>query len=372
MDLTAHQRYEHPQHVAAKDFAVHVHNEWGVGEETPEGGSGVLIFMSELDRTIFISRGDALANVLTDGRLQHAIENMKPFLRLGNFTGALVNVIGEIDFLVEKGPPRGWERIGEWWHEFGTFIAIVVFLLGTAFSIVRDDRRKREYAKVASQLSEIDEARARALQGQYEANSCPICLESFPPQTEGDVDRLGSDGKPLKLLRCGHVFDSDCWDEWVRNGRGQIRKCPICKEDVGVSISDRDTNEGRAPPSQTEHLVRRAVSNEDRGSSTSSESEQSRQDRDLERYNRERIFRLNRLSLRYPRVLESQTIQRWSSRNHHGSLARDPDFVRRNPATTNNRDGGSSSSSRSDTYRGGGGSSFSGGSCRGGGRGGGW
>merc|ERR1712124_125232 len=61
--------------------------------------------------------------------------------------------------------------------------------------------------------------------------SCPICLEDFSSTTHG------SDGHPIQLLRCGHVFDKTCYQEWVSSGNGDVTKCPICRIDVGVNFN---------------------------------------------------------------------------------------------------------------------------------------
>merc|ERR1712226_448340 len=55
--------------------------------------------------------------------------------------------------------------------------------------------------------------------------------------------RLGSDGLPLRMLPCGHVFDETCWREWVdseqvnhhfsNQNTSSHRQCPVCREDFG-------------------------------------------------------------------------------------------------------------------------------------------
>merc|ERR1712226_1647114 len=180
---------------------------------------------------------------LTDARLDRTIENMKPFLRKGKYKEALLHAVEELDSWIQKGPPERMEQIKEFILEYSG-----LFWIGSLFSYVmwvmwgqRIERRR--YARVAGQLDEIDRARAQALQGQYKAESCPICLEPFCKETntspsEDDSSQeqnptIGSDGRPIKLLRCGHVFDESCWEEWVESGQGQVDKCPICKHDIG-------------------------------------------------------------------------------------------------------------------------------------------
>ena len=95
-------------------------------------------------------------------------------------------------------------------------------------------RKRRRYAEARMHLSQLDRDNALALQGQYRCTSCPICFEPFQnagnssstnDTTDGDAndesepminnqqesgELKGSDGLPLRLLRCGHVFDETC------------------------------------------------------------------------------------------------------------------------------------------------------------------
>jgi len=90
---------------------------------------------------------------------------------------------------------------------------------------------------------------------------CPICLEPFDRTPEKDesaecdiasvdssekrrnqklkrvdsfgIPTIGSDDKPIKLLRCGHIFDLSCWQMWVDSGTGNPWICPVCRQDIG-------------------------------------------------------------------------------------------------------------------------------------------
>ena len=49
-----------------------------------------------------------------------------------------------------------------------------------------------------------------------------------------DIPTVGSDDRPIKLLRCGHIFDMTCWQTWVDSGTGgNPWICPVCRQDVG-------------------------------------------------------------------------------------------------------------------------------------------
>jgi uncharacterized membrane protein YgcG len=375
-----------------------------------------------------------------------------------------------------------------------------------------EDKRRKDYAIVASQLNEIDMARAAALQGTFQCKSCPICLENFklppllpppanvepqsildrPPSEKSDTvdsckmdtknekveesQRLlestrnddtipciltaseqekqdqsetlptststtttrmfGSDNLPLKLLRCGHVFDTACWEEWISSGRGNVNKCPICQQDVGIAGSsivsttfiDGNNNSNVNRRGDTIVVSRRMNNREhnsitpttvdnihptdtvsestssnisgvpsldtptlhpsdntfsDSETSSSSSSLLSDQARALRQYTRDRNFRLVRLAARYPQYIQPQQIQRWTQPNYDGQLARDPSFVENDPTRivqqqhrSNNRNGDSIRGNQSPFGNRSGGSGFSGsgfsGGSSGGGRGSTW
>lgn len=240
---------------AAEAFATTLHDTWGVGYNTAKGGTGVLIFLSIQDRVMYISRGGAIAPIVTDSRTDRIIETVKPILRKGQYGPALEQVIVLLSTYLEQGPPQGWE----YWRDEIVLPYGIPFGMVLAFGTVawiamkREREQQRAYAAVSSQLSQLDRAQAQALQGQYQATSCPICLEDFvtvetmicQPVTENNEPKeavdaagsgtssetttnttqvekqlVGSDGQPLKLLRCGHVFDKSCWAEWVSSGTG--------------------------------------------------------------------------------------------------------------------------------------------------------
>ena len=47
------------------------------------------------------------------------------------------------------------------------------------------------------------------------------------------IPLIGSDDKPIKMLRCGHLFDKTCWEMWTDSGTGNPCICPVCRQDVG-------------------------------------------------------------------------------------------------------------------------------------------
>ena len=353
---------------AAETFGRYIHDTWGVGLDTDAcGGAGVLLFLSIEDRAIYISRGSALEAYLTDRRLDSVLDTMKGYLRNEEYDTAILVALQDIMAWIDHGPPGFWEHA---MHVFSTILLPVAWLVAIVGVVVRtiwkDMRQRRDYARVSSQLNEIDRARAEALQGQYCATSCPICLEEWEMEDDHEITnangqqrrvaKVGSDGQPIKLLRCGHCMDESCWAEWVNSGRGTITKCPICQQDVGTEPTAA-TDQNRTNTNNTNNL--RLDRNDDNDNNIANE------DRILRQYRRERNFRLARLGYRYPQIIRPNQLQRWTQPTYDGSLVRDPSFVQSNPAVA--RPVGSSS--RGSSRMGGGGF---GGSSSGGGRSGRW
>ena len=347
MDLVGSPSYEYEnrQENAAEAFAVQLHNLWGVGSSIPNcGGTGLLVFFSIQDRSFYISRGSALESSLTDKRIDRVMDSIKPLLRDQDYAKALMVLFDGLNDYLLRGPPSNqeiYQDIVETLIPLSFFILIVAAI---GFKGVQDHREARSYARVQTQLSQLDRDRAIALQGRYHCKSCPICLEKFETNpVEDSPPTKGSDGLPLKLLRCGHVFDETCWSEWVSNGTGNLRRCPICQQDVGSS-SDGMSNEL--------HRGHDAAAAED-------------DNRLLRQFYRERNFRLMRLGLLYPRFIRPDWIHRWSDMRYDGSLVQDPAFVRSSPQYR---------SYNNNVQRGGhsGGFGSFGGGTSGGGRGGSW
>jgi uncharacterized membrane protein YgcG len=346
MDLSRFYHYKRHKREdpAARAFGTHLHNHWGVGLDSSCGGTGILIFLSIHDRAIYISVGEGVKSVLTDHRLNQVIRAMKPFLRNGNYSEALQTALDNVSIFVKSGEPNLREQISATVEQS---IKVVFCAFGLLF-IFFDKKRQREYSRVESQLSEMDRNQALALQGTYQCTSCPICLDDFQTKSDGNdstAGRVGSDGLPLKLLRCGHVFDQSCWTEWIETGHGNLSHCPVCNQNVGTPTAIH-----QVPPEQEGAIRQRNAGND-------------AVQRSLRRFQQERTFRLARMGARYPRFVNQDQVQRWSDPAHTGSLVQDQSFVRSKPLQQPKPSSG--------LNHGGSGSSFGGGGSFGG-RGGRW
>jgi uncharacterized membrane protein YgcG len=309
----------------AEDFARKLHDKWGVGTISDLGSTGVLIFLSVDDRVVYISRGSAMDALLRNARIDKVIASTRPFLKQAKYGEGLLSAVESLADFIEQGEPTWKELVMDWFSlEMLVLYGYFGCIVWAADKTRRAKEEQRIYAEAASQLSTIDRAQAEALQGHFQASSCPICLENFVS------DKIGSDEKPIRLLRCGHVFDETCWQEWVSSGQGNIDKCPICKRDVGVEqplVVDNDS-----------HRPIDISAGEDTGVETP--------DRAIQIFQQERNFRLMRLAARYPRYITPSQVQRWSSPTYNRSLVRDQSFTQNRPAdpvTRTHRSGGSSS-----------------------------
>jgi uncharacterized membrane protein YgcG len=366
MDLVPFGSFRDEEAQAAESFATYLHDDWGVGKDTACGGTGVLFFLSIRDRAMFISCGKAVKSVLTDRRLDHILDKVKPFLRSGDYSGGILKVLEQVEHYLTAGEPTAGERREEMLDFFiplGMFGAIVSLFL---YQTHRERKEQRVYAQVQSQLSELDRTRAEALQGQYECTSCPICLDEFPAElTAGGPPKNGSDGQPLKLLRCGHVFDETCWTDWVNSGQGNVRRCPICQQDVGYSTHN-DNGDTDVMVQQQNNMIQQQHDMLQQENNMIQQQNNMQDNRVFRQYNRERNFRLARMGARFPRYIRPEQIQRWTESTFDGTLARDPTFVQNDPRIVR-----ASSQSKTGNGWAGTSSSFGGGSSAGG-RGGRW
>lgn len=342
----------------AKMVATALHDRWGVGS-TDCGGSGILLFLSVNDRVVYISIGSGLVSTLTSNRIDGIIENMKPFLRNDEYSHAIVNSIFAIIRYLDQGPPSFLEKN----YGFVIFGTIVLIMWGVD---KWNKKKKREYVRIKSHLEKMDRERAMALMGKFECTSCPICLEDFQkaqPDSStnkqddnmnnailNDEPYLGSDGKTLQLLKCGHSFDKTCWDHWVSKNSKTIHQCPICKQDIGggngsgsgvhvdnhirpiqQDIATRQDENNYTVYSEERPLVSfLGLTNNQQNHSLYTRSRfTTQQQRNM--YEMERQFRIHRLRHRYPYYIRQTHVDRWTRNDYDGNMAQDGDFVNQDP-----------------------------------------
>jgi hypothetical protein len=235
---------------AAEYFANFLHKVWWFnGERNLESNgpvleaNGILIFISVQDYVCYISAGNGVTAVLPWWRVMRVVDRMNENLRHDSYFKAVSGAINDISDFLEQGPPSTSEKAKDFFKRFGP---VLFFTSSTIFMAVYGERRDRfrkfDEAERVSAMDAEEEDKAKRLQRQYSCKECPICLEpfKFPDKCEeaqagsNDNDlpllQTGSDGRPLKLLRCGHVFDSECWKEWIISGSGDMNHCPVCRQ----------------------------------------------------------------------------------------------------------------------------------------------
>ena len=243
---------------AAQYFSRYLHSSWSkkLAEEEEGPTNIVLIFISTLDRICYISSGSRIASVLPWWRLEHVVQDMKYDLRRGS-SGEAINVaIADISDLLVEGPPTLSDRLDDFFQRFGVVLAFTVFTFCFAtWGEWRDRNRGIFFQESKTILNAQERKKARLLQRDFKTSHCPICLDPFlvdeaeqrcveadekGTSLKQELKRVdswgiplnGSDGKPIKMLRCGHVFDKTCWSAWVDSSSGNPWACPVCRQSV--------------------------------------------------------------------------------------------------------------------------------------------
>jgi hypothetical protein len=219
--------------------------------------NGILIFISVADRVCFISSGSAIASVLPWWRLERVVSGMKDDMRSGDYFQAISSAINNIAQLLDEGPPTVSEKTVDFLRRFGVvllFSSITFFL--AICGEYRDRKKRYEEAEFLSEMDGVERDKARILQREFKTDSCPICLESFHNVKDGTSKGLergmtrvdsygipikGNDGKDLKILRCGHIFDYTCWRCWITSSScGDPGICPVCRANITRKRRERD------------------------------------------------------------------------------------------------------------------------------------
>mmetsp|Transcript_31385 Transcript_31385/g.72239 ORF Transcript_31385/g.72239 Transcript_31385/m.72239 type:complete len:392 (-) Transcript_31385:95-1270(-) len=239
-------------------------------EACPNSEYGILLFLSIEDKVCFIKAGSKTEYLLPWWRLGNIVWNMKTLLSREEYGKAVEMAMTEIQIILQQGPPSVGSRIQDFLSRFGVVLAfaVVTFLFG-AWGEYRDRRKRRQRRNDESSLNKSERERATQLQcQQFQTTSCPICLETFQGKHEienndddnddndeneeegkeedpssssnpsnWEIPKMGNDGKPIKMLRCGHIFDETCWHQWINSSSNSAGAnaciCPVCRQDVG-------------------------------------------------------------------------------------------------------------------------------------------
>jgi len=186
--------------------------------------SGILIFLSEQNQVSFIVRGSVLSRILPNWRLEKVENGMQNKLRSGvNYGDVIIGAINDISSLLNAGPPLAQEQVDNFISRFRvTFLFLFCLSLYATWGNIQYRRKRWYFAERASKLDNVARERASKMQVNYKQQFCVICLNEFCSSSKiknkkelkeldiYGIPRYGSDGLPIKILRCGHIFDQSC------------------------------------------------------------------------------------------------------------------------------------------------------------------
>ena len=224
--------------------AASVIDAWGVGDA--ECDDGVAIVLAVVDRKVGIKTGPGATAALTDAEIQRIIAAMRPALREGDYTGAVLGAIARIvDELTRPAQARDGRRSGGW-HRLATALLGAWPLLAWAaiVALTNSVRRRRQKA----QLRRIDQAFARGTPNlalpSAAGPACDVCLRAPPAVPAHEV---------CTPLVCGHTVCAAC--RWRFGGLGVAlgaagwsgvdAQCPVCAKAAELRLVDGD-DDGRA------------------------------------------------------------------------------------------------------------------------------
>jgi RING-type zinc-finger len=232
---------------------------------------------------VYLSWGHGMDRVLSGLVAQSMKDGMLPFLRHDLYGEAIQAAILDLTAFL-NGDHTG--ELGEYLMSqhlkhlgiaswvllffcscFGYFpLCLLDLFLGyrawRRIRIEEEERRREIVQEVQDKLQDMEEQNSTNSrihqstsngdhpfqEGEYMSRCCPICLEEFPTASSDKLEQgppsedtplfqkgqLGSDGKPIMSLPCGHVFDRSCVVEWMIALRTKNRNarltCPVCME----------------------------------------------------------------------------------------------------------------------------------------------
>ena len=185
---------------AAVSGAASVLERWGVGDRR---NNGVALVLAVDDRKVAIKTGEGAKALLTDAEVQSIIVKMRPFLRGGDYAGAVLAAVGGIvDELRGVGGASATATTGGGYLEDLARLSVPVGIFG-AFSFFSHWRNRHA---AAATLRRIDTAYATATPSAALARPdaggphCDVCLRCPP-----DVPKV-----QCQPMACGHAVCQAC------------------------------------------------------------------------------------------------------------------------------------------------------------------
>jgi len=180
---------------ATRRFAMQLHNTWGVGDASIQ--NGILVFLSIGDRTIFISRGDGVANTLTIDIIDSIINHMKTPLRARKYGSAVELCVAEIDLVLSgKASEISAAYTPSFMDEYGDYIFLIFFGIFAGFVGLKAywtngqlRRLQRGSEAMKKLMKDVEDMNSDEY---FESKSCPICLDDFPVKPTEVIEGVAS------------------------------------------------------------------------------------------------------------------------------------------------------------------------------------
>jgi TPM domain/Ring finger domain len=256
--------------VRAEAFAKHVLSNWRLGEEC---GNGVLLFVSLLDRRVFIATDAIAGRTLTSSNIDDAIRQMLPyFMRSDTFRAILVGMQTIAKSLPTRSRNGGAAAVAAASdHRSAPLIALEWPLMAASLAGV--------ISLVIACLNGIGGSKRTELRKLLAPQQCAICLEPFerhpsqsrsallaaPPSpapksvigrsdaenslvkdTSGNAQVASSGPEAVTssdstvllaagetVLGCGHMYHRHCADDWACTTG--TTDCPLCTQNASAS-----------------------------------------------------------------------------------------------------------------------------------------
>jgi len=182
--------------VRAKMFAQHLHDKWGVGQKGCN--NGILLLLSRDDRRIFISTGRQSREKLSDKRLDKMVDDAKVLLRGENYGAAVQQVANDIALVLEG------QELPDRSSSAGLWILGLVFL-AFCYQGWKSHKDAAQYKRCTRLLEGLEKAKAQALAANFQATSCPICLEDFAPTGSHQPQQREEEGREREMQQADVV-----------------------------------------------------------------------------------------------------------------------------------------------------------------------
>jgi uncharacterized membrane protein YgcG len=183
----------------AEYYANTLLQNWGVGDSSLQ--NGVLIFLSVIDRVIYISLGTEIQAKLSSADVDRVVNHVAPLLKSDEYGSALERAIIEINLIITRGitplTVHQKERDGRLYmaRVLGPWLLCIIFAVLVVWIFVnnkQDLQIKKSRDDLRALLIELSLPDLRTKVGQdldFFSASCPVCCELYLPTKLRIFDR---------------------------------------------------------------------------------------------------------------------------------------------------------------------------------------